>query len=133
MKSRRLILLSAITLVIPWLSGPAGAADPAPLAPPPQDQGLPYTRSARQIALAKIKDHIAVFAGSRYAYVKGHKVRLDDVNWRTEAVLRDGMLLVPANFSGVSNRVMTLSSRTDSLAANEARVSPISIRPRGCW
>ena len=99
MKSRRLILLSAIALVIPWLSGPAGAADPEPLAPPPQDQGLPYTRSARQIALAKIKDHIAVFAGSRYAYVKGHKVRLDDVNWRTEAVLRDGMLLVPANFA----------------------------------
>jgi hypothetical protein len=68
---------------------------------PPQDQGLPYTRSAQPFAVAKIKDYIAVFAGSRYAWVHGYKVRLDDVNWRGEAVLRDGKIYVPTAFAGV--------------------------------
>ena len=68
---------------------------------PPQDAGLPYTRSAQAFALAKIHNAIAVFAGSRYAYVYGFKVRLDDVNWREEAKLRDGSILVPAAFAGV--------------------------------
>ena len=68
---------------------------------PPQDQGLPYTRTAQKFALDKIKDTIAVFAGSRYAYVHGFKVRLDDMNWRDEAVLRDGVVYVPAAFAGV--------------------------------
>jgi len=68
---------------------------------PPQDQGLPYTRSAQKFALEKIQDTVAVFAGSRYAYVHGFKVRLDDVNWREEAVLRDGVIYGPAAFAGV--------------------------------
>ena len=68
---------------------------------PPQDQGLPYTRSAQKFAVAKIKDTVAVFAGSRYAWVHGFKVRLDDVNWHDEAVLRDGKIYVPAAFAGV--------------------------------
>ena len=68
---------------------------------PPQDQGLPYTRSAQKYAVEKIRDTIAVFAGSRYAYVHGFKVRLDDVNWHVEAVSRDGKLFVPAAFVGV--------------------------------
>ncbi len=68
---------------------------------PPQNQGLPYTRSAQKFAGEKIKDAVAVFAGSRYAWVHGFKVRLDDANWRDEAVLRDGKLFVPAAFAGV--------------------------------
>ena len=40
---------------------------PAPLSAPPQDQGLPYTRSGALEALSAIRDRIAVFAGSRYA------------------------------------------------------------------
>ena len=68
---------------------------------PPQDQGLPYTRSAHTVARAKIQDAIGVFAGSRYAYVHGCKVRLDDARWRDEAVLRDGKVYVPAAFAGV--------------------------------
>jgi hypothetical protein len=68
---------------------------------PPQDQGLPYTRSAQKFAVEKIGDTIAVFAGSRYAWVHGFKVRLDDVNWRDEAVLRDGKMFVPAAFAAV--------------------------------
>lgn len=75
---------------------------PPPLATPPQDQGLPYTRSARAAALARIKDHIAVFPGSRYAYVKGFKVRLDDATpLKGDATLVDGRILVPATFAGV--------------------------------
>jgi hypothetical protein len=68
---------------------------------PPQDQGLPYTRTAQKFAVEKIKDTVAVFAGSRYAWVHGFKVRLDDVNWRDEAVLRGGKIFVPAAFAGV--------------------------------
>ena len=68
---------------------------------PPQDQDLPYTRSASANALGRIKGAIAVFAGSRYAYVRGFKVRLDDEHWRDEAVLRDGVIYVPEAFAGV--------------------------------
>ena len=72
---------------------------------PPQYQGLPYTRSAQMFAVKKIRDTIAVFAGSRYAYVYGFKVRLDDLNWHLEAVSRDGKLFVPAAFVGVLDAV----------------------------
>ena len=68
---------------------------------PPQDQGLPYTRSAQTFALAKVADTVAVFAGSRYAWVHGFKVRLDDANWRDESVLLEGKVFVPATFVGV--------------------------------
>lgn len=75
---------------------------PAPLSAPPQNQGLPYTRSARAAALAKIKDHIAVFAGSRYGYVDGFKVRLDPADLRGgEAALAGDKISVPAAFAGV--------------------------------
>jgi hypothetical protein len=68
---------------------------------PPQNEGLPYTRSARAFALKKIQGEIAVFAGSRYAYVQGYKVRLDESQWRgPEARLHDGEILVPASFAG---------------------------------
>jgi hypothetical protein len=78
------------------------SAENATLRPPAQDQGLPYTRSARAAALAKIKDHIAVCSGSRYAYVKGFKVRLDESRLLGgEACLSEGRLLVPASFAGV--------------------------------
>ncbi len=81
---------------------PAAAPAPVILPAPPQDQGLPYTRSARKVALAKIKGQIAVFAGSRYGYVQGYKVRLDEANLRGgEAELRDGKIFVPASFAGV--------------------------------
>ena len=91
-------IVSAFFLVTGILAGRADVAFP-PL--PPQDQGLPYTRSAQHFAIAKIKDTIAVFAGSRYAYVHGFKVRLDDRNWYDESVLRDGRIFVPAAFGGV--------------------------------
>lgn len=71
------------------------------LLPPPQDKGLPYTRSGRQLAEARIKNCIAVFAGSRYAWVQGYKVRLDDVHWHLEAVSHEGALYVPEAFTGL--------------------------------
>jgi hypothetical protein len=68
--------------------------------PPPQDQGLPYTRSAEPKALAKIHDGIAVFAGSRYGYIQGYRVRLDDTDLlRGEAVGKDGVVYVPGSFA----------------------------------
>lgn len=66
-----------------------------------RDRGLPYTRSAREAALARIKGGIAVFAGSRFGYVKGFKVRLDETNFRSEAVLKDGQMYVPQAFARV--------------------------------
>lgn len=73
---------------------------PPPIPAPPQDQGLPYTRSARDAALAKLGDRIAVFAGSRYGYVQGYKTRLDPAQLRSgEAVFQDGRVLVPAAFA----------------------------------
>ncbi|MDX6765212.1 MAG: hypothetical protein SFU85_00315 [Candidatus Methylacidiphilales bacterium] len=72
---------------------------PPPPEPPPQDQGLPYTRSADASALEIIRGGIAVFPGSRYAYVRGHRVRLSEKNLlRAEAVWKEGKLFVPASF-----------------------------------
>jgi hypothetical protein len=80
----------------------AATADSAPLSPPPQDKGLPYTRSAQSGAIEKIRRGIAVFAGSRYGYVYGTRVRLDGTDvLRAEAVGRDGILYVPGSFAGL--------------------------------
>ena len=73
---------------------------PAPLTPPPQAIGLPYTHSAKKSALEKIKDGIVVFPGSRYGYIKGFRVRLDDTDLlRAEAVEREGVIYVPGAFA----------------------------------
>jgi F0F1-type ATP synthase membrane subunit a len=85
-KINKLVFL-AITMLIFCFQ-----ANSQTLSPPPQDQGLPYTKSAKPLAMAKIKNYIAVFSGSRYARVKGFKVRLDDVNWRDEAINQHGIL-----------------------------------------
>lgn len=69
---------------------------------PPQDRGLPYTRSAYRAAMGKIGDHIAVFAGSRYANVYGKRVRLNDnIKAKAEAVMEDGEVFVPIEFAGI--------------------------------
>ena len=89
-----------ICLALLGVASLCAAQVPAPLSPPPQDQGLPYTRSARAAALAKIKTSIAVFAGSRYGYVRGFKVRLDPARLRAgEATAANGRILVPAAFA----------------------------------
>ena len=56
---------------------------------PQQDKGLPYTRSARAHAMEALKNYTAIFAGSKYGYVNGFKVRLDDKDiLRGDAVLQ---------------------------------------------
>ena len=86
------------------------AGNPTPeygtaLLAPPQDQGLPYTRSAQEFALKKIKGTIALFAGSRYAYVDGLRVRLEQGEplHGGEAKLIEGELYVPADFAPILN------------------------------
>ena len=75
------------------------AADLPPLPPdPPQDRGLPYTRTSHPDALAKIANCVAIFPGSRFAYVKGMRVRLDDKAWHDEAIVHEGTLYVPQAF-----------------------------------
>lgn len=68
---------------------------------PAQDQGLPYTRSAKPRAIAKIKNQIAVYAGSRYAWVNGYKMRLDELNWHDEAIAKDHDLYIPLAFASI--------------------------------
>ena len=63
---------------------------------------LPYTRSARPGALAALGETTALFAGSRYAYLAGYKVRLDTKDLlRAEAFVQNGELYVPEAFAGL--------------------------------
>jgi hypothetical protein len=72
------------------------------LPPVPQDQGLPYTRSAQAAAMRVMGGHLAVYPGSRYAYVAGKRVRLDNVDiLNGEAAIADGKLYVPTSFTSV--------------------------------
>ena len=91
-------LLASISMFSP-LGLAATPVWPAALA---QDQGMPYTRSAKPRALNAIKDYIAIFPLSRYAYVKGYRVRLTDADLlRGASVMQDGKLYVPADFAGI--------------------------------
>ncbi len=101
--------LTAILLVssLGWVSTFSVNAQPDPLPAPPQDQGLPYTRSALASGRAVLELYrAAVFAdtnyGSRYVYVYGKPVRLDDAQpLGGEPVLRDGVVYVPVAFASV--------------------------------
>jgi hypothetical protein len=69
--------------------------------PPAQDKVQPYTRAANAAALAVINDYVGVFAGSRYAYVRGYKTRLDNSDLlHGEALMQKGIIYVPADFAG---------------------------------
>jgi hypothetical protein len=94
-------ILTTVLLLAASMARAQVVAD-APLPPPPQDKGLPYTRSAGKPALEKIKDGIAVYPGSRYGYVKGYRVRLSDTDLlRGEAVEKDGVVYVPGSFAAL--------------------------------
>ena len=86
-------------LLVAHLAVAADAAKPEPLATPAQDQGLPYTRSARAAGLKTLGDTVAVCIGSRFAWAQGHRVRLDDDRWRDEAVEQAGEVWVPTAFA----------------------------------
>ncbi|MEI6323050.1 MAG: hypothetical protein WCP60_08120 [bacterium] len=95
--------LFSLLLAISTLSAASSIPEyGAEMAVPPQDQGLPYTRSAQGVALEKIKGTIALFAGSRYAYADGLRVRLDQQDLRHgEARMIEGDLYVPVGFTAV--------------------------------
>ncbi len=90
-----------------------------PLTPPPQGEGRPYTRTAMAVALDRIRGGIAVFPGSRYAYVHGVRVRINgrDV-LRGEAFEDKGVLWVPETFGPlIAKPVAAVSPVPSDLAA----------------
>ncbi len=98
------------------------AADEA-LVPPPQNEGIPYTRSAQASAVAGLGEGIAVFPGSRYGWVNGLRVRLSDQDLlRTAAVGHDGKILVPASF------LQLLSAKELAAPAPPSDLAPIADR-----
>ena len=98
-------VLTIATVITGFLSLNQGNAQTPKLTPPPQDAGLPYTRSARPRALEALKGTTALFAGSRYAYINGYKVRLDTKDiLRAEAVLQNGKVFVPEAFATLINQ-----------------------------
>lgn len=92
---RKIILFLCLSFVIQ-------IAQSQSLLPPSQDEGLAYTRSANYTAREALKKYTAIFAGSKYAYVNGFRVRLDDKDiLRGDAILKDGVIYVPASFVSV--------------------------------
>lgn len=88
--------------VVALLAATNLSAQTPKLAQPPQDKGLPYTKSARPRALDAIKGTTAIFVGGRYAFVDGYKVRLDTKDLlHSEAVLENGKLFVPEAFASL--------------------------------
>lgn len=66
------------------------------------DDVKPYTRGARKAALEIVGNNIALFPGSRYSYVEGKKVRLDnDDKLGCWSIVKDGKLYVPESFAPV--------------------------------
>ena len=69
---------------------------------PNQNEGLPYTRSAFSTATSALQGCIALFSGSRYAFVNGKKIRMSNIDLlRGEAFTENGKFLVPASFAGI--------------------------------
>ncbi len=101
-----IVLLPLAVTVFLFAPAVAQAQQPKSLLPPPvQDRGLPYTRSAQSVALEKIKDGIVIYPGSRYGYVNGSRVRLDDQDLlHSEALDSSDHLLVPAVFASLIGR-----------------------------
>jgi hypothetical protein len=93
-------VMSRVCVVLVALSvgPPTVFAEDLPI--PPQDQGLAYTRSGPAMARARIAEAVAVLPGSRVAWVKDRKVRLDPKRLRSgEAVAVDGEVWVPEAFA----------------------------------
>ncbi len=92
-------MTSAVWLACFGLGVCAQAQPPAPTLRP-QDQGWCYTRTGYAAGAFKVENQIAVFAGSRYGFVFGLKVPLDDQDpLHAEALLRDGQIYVPLSFA----------------------------------
>jgi len=93
--------LTALVLLLSGVSAPAQPVVPGPPKLLVQDQGWAYTRTGRFSGVGKIEDQVAVLAGSRYGFVKGLKVALDNTDpLHAEAILKDGQVYVPLSFAG---------------------------------
>lgn len=59
-----------------------------------------YSREAVDAARARLNDTlVVVFAGGRHGFVQGQRTRLDPENWRTEAQVIKGKVMVPKRFA----------------------------------
>lgn len=59
-----------------------------------------YSRQATEAARARLNDTlVVVFAGGRHGFVEGQQIRLDPDNWRTEAEVVKGKVMVPKRFA----------------------------------
>lgn len=97
MKLTKFLLAGLMIVLLPVVKTNAQQKD---LLVPSQDKGLPYTRSAHASAMNALKNYTAIFAGSKYAYVNGFKVRLDDKDiLRGDAVLKNGVIYIPESFA----------------------------------
>lgn len=95
MKNNIFTLLATTLLAVT-----AHSADQQHYETPPQDQGLPYTRSSRSTALSLLQNGFGLFDGSRYGVVKGHRVRLSDEDLiGAEAFRQDKAFYVPLSFA----------------------------------
>lgn len=102
LKFKPLLLFLACSLSQATQSAVAEPAQTFPLPVPAQDEGLPYTRSAHPQAREALGQSIALYPGSRYGYAFGYKTRLDLTRpLAGEALLREGVLYVPASFAPV--------------------------------
>ena len=99
---RRLGLKSALATALLAAAAPA-QAQPGTGSPPAllsQNSGWAYTRTGLPAGIDKIRDQFAVFAGSRYGLVLGHRVPLDDQDpLHAMPVAQNGEIYVPASFA----------------------------------
>jgi hypothetical protein len=87
------MLLVGLTIVV----GPARAQSPGVSSD--ADLGA-YSREATDAAKARLTETIvAVLAGGRHGFIKGRRVSLDPDDWRTEAVIIKGKVMVPKEFA----------------------------------
>jgi hypothetical protein len=70
--------------------------------PTPQDKGYPYTQTGYKYGMEQIRGTIALFPGTRYAYIDGVKIRMDhDDLLQGWSIKYQGKLYVPKAFAGV--------------------------------
>lgn len=107
--------IQTLILVAALVSSVSANPLPENLPVPPQDQGLPYTRSARPMAREALGEAVALYPGSRYAHAHGYRTRLDRQRpLQGESVQHLGDLYVPEDFAEI------LMANADEVVADTA-------------
>ncbi len=88
-------------LLTTLLAATIPAARAAELPPPADLEDLgAYSPTALEAAQARLKTTlVTVFAGGRYGFVEGRRVPLDSSDWRAEAIVAKGKVMVPERFA----------------------------------